>query len=73
VIGVEQIAEAAKAELGDAMMRDPVRVSCPSCGRFIVAVFVVPNLIRGRCEKCHMDAIALIGRDRSVLSVTASK
>jgi 4-hydroxy-3-methylbut-2-en-1-yl diphosphate synthase IspG/GcpE len=73
VIGVEQIAEAAKAELGEAMLREPVRVSCPSCGRFIVSVFTVPNLIRGRCEKCRMDAVALIGRDRSVLAVTATK
>ena len=70
MIGVAEIAEAAKRELGDALLRDPVRVACPSCGSFVVSACVIPNLIRGRCTRCRVDVVALISKERAVLAVT---
>ncbi len=70
MIGVQAIAEAAKRELGDNVLKNPVRVSCPSCGKFLVAAFVAPNLLRDRCDRCRVDVIALISREREVLAVT---
>jgi hypothetical protein len=70
LIGVTEFAEAAKREIGEALLRDPVRVACPSCGSFVVNVFVTPNLIRGRCTRCRVDILALVSKEREVLAVT---
>jgi 4-hydroxy-3-methylbut-2-en-1-yl diphosphate synthase IspG/GcpE len=70
MVGVQAIAEAAKREIGAALQAESVRVSCPSCGRFMVAVFTLPVLLRDRCERCHVDVIALVGRGREVLAAT---
>jgi hypothetical protein len=70
MIGVQEFAEAAKRELGDALQREPVRVACPSCGSFVVSALSAPLMIRGRCSKCRVDVIALVSRSRDVLAVT---
>lgn len=67
---VQAIVEAARAELGDSVVKEHVRVSCPKCGVHLVSVMVVPNLVRDRCDKCRVDVVVLIARDRSVLSAT---
>jgi hypothetical protein len=64
-----EVADAAKRELG-AALTSPVKIACPSCGWFVVNVFVVPNLVRGRCAKCRVDVVALIGRERTVMAIT---
>lgn len=70
MLGLAEIVEAARKELGDALLQNPVKVVCTGCGKFIVNVLVVPNLVRGRCDKCHIDVLTLVGRDRTVMSVT---
>lgn len=65
--GVEAIVEAARRELGDMVQAEPVRASCSGCGRFLVAVMVVPNLLRDRCERCRADVIVLVTRTREVI------
>lgn len=66
--GVEAIAAAAKTEIVK-IESSPVRVSCPSCGRHLASVLVVPNLLRCRCQndKCRTDVVALVAKDGSVL------
>jgi len=70
VIGLQEIAEAAKRELGVMLLREPVRVGCPSCGTFVASALSAPQMIRGRCSKCRVDVIALVSRERDVLAVT---
>jgi len=70
MVGVQAIADAAKRELGGAIEAQPVRVSCPSCGRFVVAILTLPAFLRARCDKCRVDVIALVGREREVLAAT---
>ena len=71
MIGVAEVAEAAKRELGEgAILKNPVRVSCPSCGSFAASTFTVPVLLKVRCGRCKMDVVALVGREGAVLAVT---
>lgn len=65
--GVAAIAAAAKAEIVK-IEPDAVRVSCPSCGRHLASVMVVPNLLKCRCHKCGTDIVALVSRDGTVLA-----
>lgn len=68
--GMQVIVEAAKRELGNAITRDPVRLSCPGCGRFLASVFVKPNLIRDRCDKCRVDIVVLVTAAGEVVAAT---
>lgn len=68
--GAAAIVEAARRELGEAVSRTPVRVSCPGCGRFMVSVFVVPNLLRDRCDKCRFDVVVLVSAAGDVTAAT---
>jgi len=70
MIGVHEFAEAAKRELGDALLREPIRVACPSCGSFVASALSAPLMIRGRCSKCRVDVVALVSSEREVMSVT---
>lgn len=64
---VAAVAAAAKTEIVKIEV-DPVRVMCPGCGRYIASVLVIPNLLECRCQKCGVDVVALVSRDRTVLA-----
>lgn len=70
MIGLTEVAAAAKRELGDMVLQNPVRVSCPKCGRFVVDALSVPTLVKGRCDRCRVDVIALVDKEQNVLAVT---
>lgn len=68
--GMQAIVEAARREIGDAVSREPVRLSCPGCGRFLVSVLVRPNLLRDRCDKCRSDVVVFVSGTGEVIAAT---
>lgn len=69
--GFEAIAEAAKG-LGDVEQK-PLRVSCPSCGNFVLSLLVIPAFVRARCIPCRIDVVTLVDRNREILTTTTTK
>lgn len=67
---VAELATSAKQELGDAVVKDPVRVSCPCCGGFLLSAMSLPLLVKVRCVDCHIDVMSLVSRDREIMSTT---
>lgn len=70
MLGVKAIADAAKDVLGGQMLVDPLRVSCPECDHFVVAVLSVPILVRGRCSRCRVDVVILIASNQERMIAT---
>lgn len=70
MLGVTEILSAAKRELGDRLLQKRIDLCCPSCGLFVGAILVIPNLVRNRCSKCRVDVISLVSDKREVLAVT---
>ena len=70
MLGLTEILNAAKRELGDRILQKPIKCSCPTCGKFVTTVFVVPNLVRNRCLKCGVDVITLLSKEGEALAVT---
>lgn len=70
MIGTAQIVEAAKEELGNAILRTPLRISCPQCGKFLAAMMSVPVLMSIYCVRCKISVTVLASKKREVLVAT---
>ena len=71
-VNFNALAEAAK-ELGSTIEESPLRVSCPSCGSFVVSLLLVPAFVRARCVGCRMDVVTLVDVSREILTTTSKK
>ncbi len=69
--GFEALAEAAKG-LGR-IEEKPLRVSCPSCGSFVISLLVIPAFVRARCVPCRIDIVTLVDDNREILTTTTTK
>lgn len=71
-VNFNALAEAAKS-LGSNIEETPLRVSCPSCGGFVVSLLLVPAFVRARCVGCRMDIVTLVDGEREILTTTSKK
>lgn len=49
--------------------RGVVKLSCPTCARFLAKVLAYPAFLDLRCPRCTSDVIILVGRDGSIMAV----
>ena len=70
VVNFNALATAAK-DMGNVIEETPLRVSCPSCGIFVVSLLLIPAFVRARCSGCRMDIITLVDETREILTTTS--
>lgn len=73
MIGLPDLVGMAKHELGNRIEASPLRLSCVSCGHYLLSAMHVPMFVRARCVRCKLDTIFLVSEDREVVAVTDSK
>lgn len=72
MLGLQELAALARRELGDQILQKPLRVSCLSCGGFLLQALSAPQMQRTRCRECHIDLVVLVSKRQEVLVTQAT-